>query len=603
MATSRTKVEERERLAVLEASGALEAGPDPAYDFLAKLAAESLDMPMAAISLLGADEVVALARVGVELDSAPREDSFGKHLLEVPGPLLIEDATLSESYSSNIFVSGEIGVRAYFAAPLVTRDGHILGSISVADTEPRQVGEEGIDTLTNLADQVVANIERKRSESNLMLTVQRLQHGERLAKVGSWEWEPVSGMVTWSAGIYSLFGLDSDVEPTYDRFLEVLHPAERERVDRIATDAAARSASFDYRSRIVRPDGEVRTIEAHGEVDIGPGGTTVMRGAVHDVTDREMTATELNIRAALLDRVETAAVVALDVDGTVTHWNHGAEILYGWTSDEALGRPVDDLHLFAINARAWRDRPADQRNASWKGEAEIRRKDGEVVPAFFSSSVVAGDKGEILGFVGVSVDLTGAKRAEAELRRSREETIHRLSRAVEMRDMDTGGHIVRIAEYAAEIARRLELDHDRVELIRVASPMHDVGKLGIPDQILRKRGALDRDELREMRRHTTIGYEILSGTGADVLEMAATIALSHHEWFDGTGYPRELKGGQIPVEGRIVAVADVYDALTSDRVYRKAFSHEKAVEMMSAERGTHFDPEPLDVMLDLLDGR
>ena len=310
------------------------------------------------------------------------------------------------------------------------------------------------------------------------------------------------------------------------------------------------------------------------------------------------------MRTELLDRVETAAVVALDVDGTVTHWNHGAELMYGWTSPEVLGRPVDDLDLFAFNARVWRDRAANLRQGtSWKGEVEIRRKDGTAVPAFLSSSVVTDEAGEIMGYVGVSVDLTGAKRAEAELRRSREETIHRLSRAVEMRDMDTGGHIVRIAEYAAEIARRLGLRSDRIELIRIASPMHDVGKLGIADHILRKRDALDTDELREMRRHTTIGYEILSGTGADVLEMAATIALTHHEWFDGSGYPRELAGEQIPLEGRIVAVADVYDALTSDRVYRKAFSHENAVEMMRAERGTHFDPEPLDAMLEILDAR
>jgi putative two-component system response regulator len=317
-----------------------------------------------------------------------------------------------------------------------------------------------------------------------------------------------------------------------------------------------------------------------------------------------MAASDLKMRTELLDRVESAAVIALDDDATITHWNHGAELLYGWRSEEALGRTVDDLGLMSLSTRTWRESTAAlRRGSSWKGEAEIRRKDGASVPVFLSSSVVTDEKGEPMGYVGVSVDLTDTKQAEAELRRSREETIHRLSRAVEMRDMDTGGHIVRIAEYAAELARRLGLDLDHVELIRVASPMHDVGKLGISDGILRKRGRLDPEELREMKRHTTIGYEILSGTGADVLEMAATIALTHHEWYDGTGYPRELAGEQIPLEGRIVAVADVYDALTSDRVYRKAFSHEEAVEMMRAERGTHFDPQVLDAMLDLLGER
>ncbi len=602
MATT-TKIEERERLEALEASGALEAGHDPAFDFLAKLAADRLDMPIAAITVMMADEIRPLSLVGVEFDSLPLEDPLTRHMLENQEPVILDHASDSESFADSAIISG-LGLRAYCGVPLVTGDGHLLGAFSVADRDPRELGEEDVEILVHLADQVVANLERKRVERDLMLTVQRLQHGERLASVGSWEWEPATGKVTWSRGCYAVFGLSPELEPTYDRFLDVVHPEDRERVDRTVTDAATRTVPFDYGARIVRPDGEVRWIEAHGEVDVGVNGDTVMRGAVHDVTARESTATDLKIRTELLDRVESAAVIALDVDGIVTHWNHGAELLYGWGSAEALGQTVDDLGLFALNTRAWRERGAAlRRGASWKGEAEIRRKDGTAVPAFLSSSVVTDEQGEIMGYVGVSVDLTGAKRAEADLKRSREETIHRLSRAVEMRDMDTGGHIVRIAEYAAEIARRLGLENDRVELIRVASPMHDVGKLGIADHILRKREALDADERREMKRHTTIGYEILSGTGADVLEMAATIALTHHERFDGTGYPRELAGDLIPIEGRIVAVADVYDALTSDRVYRKAFSHEDAVEMMRAERGTHFDPVALDAMLDLLDAR
>jgi putative two-component system response regulator len=184
-----------------------------------------------------------------------------------------------------------------------------------------------------------------------------------------------------------------------------------------------------------------------------------------------------------------------------------------------------------------------------------------------------------------------------ELERSRRETIHRLSRAVETRDTETGSHIERIGALAASIGERLGLEAEQVELMRIASPMHDVGKIGISDRILRKPGKLTPEEQVEMQRHTEIGYSILSGSEAEPLDLAAEIALTHHEKMDGSGYPRGLNGDEIPLEGRIAAVVDVFDALISDRVYRQAFSVKEATEIMSKGRGSHFDPKPLDALL------
>jgi putative two-component system response regulator len=127
--------------------------------------------------------------------------------------------------------------------------------------------------------------------------------------------------------------------------------------------------------------------------------------------------------------------------------------------------------------------------------------------------------------------------------------------------------------------------------------MHDVGKIGVADAILLKRGPLDADQRAEMERHADIGYRILAGSGAELLDLAATIARTHHERFDGSGYPRGLEGEEIPLEGRIAAVADVFDALTSDRPYRPRFSRTEAVDMMRADRGSHFDPRVLDAFL------
>ena len=184
--------------------------------------------------------------------------------------------------------------------------------------------------------------------------------------------------------------------------------------------------------------------------------------------------------------------------------------------------------------------------------------------------------------------------SEGELRRLREETIRRLSWAAEFRNHETGEHIVRMSLYCSLIARLAGLGAEQAELVRIASPMHDVGKIGIPDRILLKAGPLTPGQRDVMETHTEIGCRILAGSQTALLDLAATMALTHHERVDGTGYPHGLAGDAIPLEGRIVAIADVFDALTSDRVYRPAFQPDEALAMMLAERGAQFDAALLD---------
>ncbi len=187
------------------------------------------------------------------------------------------------------------------------------------------------------------------------------------------------------------------------------------------------------------------------------------------------------------------------------------------------------------------------------------------------------------------------ERTEMRIRRSQEETIHRLARAAEFRDNETGRHLQRMSHYCAVLARRTGLDHDRCELIRIASPMHDIGKIGIPDQILYKGGKHSPEEFEVMKQHAEMGYTILMGSHSELLDTAAIIAWTHHEKFDGSGYPRGLVGGAIPFEGRVVAIADVFDALTSKRVYKPAFSLEQSQAIMNEGAGKHFDPTLLDL--------
>ena len=195
------------------------------------------------------------------------------------------------------------------------------------------------------------------------------------------------------------------------------------------------------------------------------------------------------------------------------------------------------------------------------------------------------------------------QRSEDELRRSRAETIARLAHAAEFRSLETAVHVERMSRYCATLAARVGFSEERIELIRVASTLHDIGKIAIPDQVLLKPGPLTRKERRVMMRHAEIGHELLSGSASEVLELAALVALNHHERFDGSGYPRGLAREDIPVEGRIAAVADVFDALISSRVYRPALPLPEALGIMREGRGSHFDPEILDLFLDSVSGQ
>lgn len=208
------------------------------------------------------------------------------------------------------------------------------------------------------------------------------------------------------------------------------------------------------------------------------------------------------------------------------------------------------------------------------------------------------------------------RQRTAELAASRQEIVHCLARAAEYRDDDTGHHVMRVGKYVGVIAREMNFNESRVEVLELAAQLHDIGKIGIPDVVLHKPGKLDDGERETINKHCAIGKQIIqpltphewgifkthTRLGANLLHvssspllmLAARIAQTHHERFDGTGYPLGLKGEDIPIEGRMTAVADVYDALSTKRPYKEAFPREKCFEIMAEGRGTHFDPVILD---------
>jgi two-component system response regulator RpfG len=191
--------------------------------------------------------------------------------------------------------------------------------------------------------------------------------------------------------------------------------------------------------------------------------------------------------------------------------------------------------------------------------------------------------------------------ATAEVREREKETLHRLARAGEFRDSETGNHIIRMARYSRLIAEATGLRREEAETIELAAPLHDIGKIGIPDHILLKPGKLSDIEQREMMQHPVIGYEILKASPSAYLRMGALIALGHHEKYYGSGYPHGLAGDHIPLAARIVAVADVFDALTSVRPYKAAWPVDRALGYLKEQRGSHLDPRLVDAFLEVRD--
>ena len=193
-----------------------------------------------------------------------------------------------------------------------------------------------------------------------------------------------------------------------------------------------------------------------------------------------------------------------------------------------------------------------------------------------------------------------AQRTE-DLHHMRLEIIRRLGKAAEYKDNETGMHVIRMSYFSKFLAEKLDVSEEWIDLLHNAAPMHDVGKIGIPDSILLKPGRLDPQEWEIMQKHAQFGCEIIGDSDEPLLNMAREIALYHHEKWDGSGYPQGIKGEAIPLSARIVAITDVFDALTSERPYKKAWSEERAIALIESEAGKHFDPTLVPLFLECLE--
>jgi putative two-component system response regulator len=316
------------------------------------------------------------------------------------------------------------------------------------------------------------------------------------------------------------------------------------------------------------------------------------------------------VRLATLVDASNEAIMSSDADGMITTCNRAAEELYGYTEVELVGRSAAILSPPAKHLEQQQLMMAAERGIQTvEHDTQRVHKNGGLLDVSVTLSRIM-EGGAFDGYCAITHDITkrvlARDQLEAavrdrthELSRSRAEMLHSLALAAEYRDYETAEHTERVGENAALLAARLGLPASLVELIREAAPLHDVGKIGIPDQILLKPAPLTPEEFDVMKEHTILGSRLLARSDSPVLQLGESIALAHHERWDGTGYPAGLAGEAIPMAARIVAVVDAFDAITHDRPYRSACSIDEGMAQISRCSGTQFDPRVAEAFLEL----
>ena len=287
-----------------------------------------------------------------------------------------------------------------------------------------------------------------------------------------------------------------------------------------------------------------------------------------------------------------------DLKGNITHVSNAFCEISGYTKEELIGKahncvrhPSMPKHTFST---MWK---TIQSEKVWRGEVQNLKKDGSFYWVDAEIEPVYDQDNKVKGYSAIRQNITDAKEIE-EIQR---EIIFAMGSIGESRSNETGNHVKRVAEYSKILALKYGLGKDESEMLREASPMHDIGKVGIPDSILKKPGILDDEEREIMKTHANIGFNMLNSSTRPLLKTAAIVALEHHEKWDGTGYPRGLEGEDIHIYGRITAIADVFDALGSNRCYKKAWEDEKIFQYFKEEQGKYFDPKLVEIFFKNLD--
>ena len=319
-----------------------------------------------------------------------------------------------------------------------------------------------------------------------------------------------------------------------------------------------------------------------------------------------------------------------DLRGKITYASKAYQDISGYTKEELVGKSHNLVRHPDMLDETFEDMWATIiQKKIWKGELKNIRKDGTFYWVRASIAPYYDNEGNHIGYSAIRYDITDKKKVEElskkleninddlenqvlvrikeiyllnqEIKDTQKEVVMTMGAIGETRSKETGNHVKRVAEYSRILALNYGLDEEESEMLKEVSPMHDIGKIAIPDSILNKDDKLTKEERIVMDTHAFLGYKMLNNSNRPLFKMAATVAYEHHEKYDGTGYPRGLKGDEISIYGRITALADVFDALGSARIYKPAWEDEKIFSMFKDESGKHFDPKLVDIFFNNLD--
>ncbi len=294
------------------------------------------------------------------------------------------------------------------------------------------------------------------------------------------------------------------------------------------------------------------------------------------------------------------SVLKTDTSGTITYANKNFLNISGYSESELFGKKCSMIraqkHIENSDCEDVKERLLNFETVEFTFENLTKDK-----KSFFSDTTIVpifNENSEVVEHLHLMYDITEIATMHQELEDTQKEIIYRLGEVGESRSQETGNHVKRVAEYSKTLALLAGLSQEKVKLLESASPMHDIGKVGIPDAILKKPGKLTHEEFEIMKSHSTIGFNILKKSRRPIIKAAATVAYTHHEKWDGSGYPKGAAGERIHIFGRITAITDVFDALGSERCYKKAWPLEKILRLFEEEKGKHFDPNLITLFLD-----
>lgn len=422
-----------------------------------------------------------------------------------------------------------------------------------------------------------------------------------IESIDDWLWEvDADGLYTYSSPqVEHILGYSPD-EVIGKSPLAFMTPEAAREVRARYRDILAKHRSFRLvETAHLHKDGHLVHIETSGRPIFDANGLFLgLRGLDRDITARKEAD---NLKNNLLAAVDQMAEVALflDADGIITYVNQAFYDLLGYEAQEVIGQPVAMLDPNSRFSHTTEQVIEKMRvEGAWEGEVMRRKSDGSYLPVYLHATTIY-DGSEVIGYTGTYLDLSNIRQTEQKLRESYRGTITAIAMTIEKRDPYTAGHQNNVAVLSEKIARKLGKHEEFINGLVLGALIHDIGKIHIPSEILTYPGKLSTTEYELIKTHAEIGHEILRGVAFPW--PVAQMVRQHHEKLDGSGYPDGLTGDEMLEEAKIIAVADVVDAVTSHRPYRPALPLGHAVEIIVAGRGAHYDPAVVDAMLALIE--